>query len=82
MEEYIDVRRDTSGKRLPELLNVLGSICILGCKPCWALIEYALDIDLPEHVAESPSIQALNQYANDLVTWSNVIHILVFRLVS
>lgn len=42
-----------------------------GCKPCWALIEYALDIDLPEFVAEHPVIAALNQSTNDLVTWSN-----------
>ncbi|EEB94990.1 hypothetical protein MPER_06109 [Moniliophthora perniciosa FA553] len=42
-----------------------------GCKPCWALIEYALDIDLPEYVATDPVIMALNQYTNDVVTWSN-----------
>ncbi|TEB39611.1 terpenoid synthase [Coprinellus micaceus] len=42
-----------------------------GCKPCWALIEYALDIDLPDFVAEHPVIAALNQSTNDLVTWSN-----------
>ncbi|KAL0067060.1 hypothetical protein AAF712_005844 [Marasmius tenuissimus] len=33
--------------------------------------EYALDIDLPEEVASSPAISALNEYTNDLVTWSN-----------
>ncbi|KAF8630447.1 hypothetical protein AX17_005424 [Amanita inopinata Kibby_2008] len=42
-----------------------------GCKPCWALIEYALGIDLPDFVVEHPVIEALNQGANDLVTWSN-----------
>nr|BBH51500.1 putative sesquiterpene synthase [Clitopilus sp.] len=42
-----------------------------GCKPCWALIEYALDIDLPDFVVEHPIIEALNQSTNDLVTWSN-----------
>ncbi|TFK63351.1 terpenoid synthase [Pluteus cervinus] len=42
-----------------------------GCKPCWALIEYALDIDLPVFVVEHPIIEALNQGTNDLVTWSN-----------
>ncbi|EKM75335.1 hypothetical protein AGABI1DRAFT_46681 [Agaricus bisporus var. burnettii JB137-S8] len=42
-----------------------------GCKPCWALIEYALDIDLPDFVAEDSVIRSLNQYTNDLVTWSN-----------
>ncbi|KAF9469373.1 terpenoid synthase [Collybia nuda] len=42
-----------------------------GCKPCWALIEYALDIDLPDYVVEHPIIESLNQGTNDLVTWSN-----------
>ncbi|KAJ7578534.1 terpenoid synthase [Mycena floridula] len=42
-----------------------------GCKPCWALIEYALDIDLPDCVVSHPIIQSLNQSTNDLVTWSN-----------
>ncbi|KAJ6501917.1 isoprenoid synthase domain-containing protein [Mycena sanguinolenta] len=42
-----------------------------GCLPCWALIEYSLDIALPEFVAEDPVIKALNQSTNDLVTWSN-----------
>lgn len=43
-----------------------------GCKPVFDLIEYALDIDLPEFVVTHPTIKALNQGTNDLVTWSNV----------
>ncbi|KAK7049996.1 Alpha-muurolene synthase [Paramarasmius palmivorus] len=42
-----------------------------GCKTCWVLIEYALDIELPEHVINHPTIRLLEQYANDLVAWSN-----------
>ncbi|KAJ4478458.1 terpenoid synthase [Lentinula aciculospora] len=42
-----------------------------GCKPCWALIEYALGIDLPDFVVEDPIIITLNQSTNDLVAWSN-----------
>ncbi|KAI0351509.1 terpenoid synthase [Trametes cingulata] len=42
-----------------------------GCKPVFDLIEYAMDIDLPESVVTHPIIKALNQGANDLVTWSN-----------
>ncbi|KAH9848860.1 terpenoid synthase [Lenzites betulinus] len=42
-----------------------------GCKPVFDLIEYAMDIDLPDFVVEHPIIKALNQGANDLVTWSN-----------
>jgi hypothetical protein len=42
-----------------------------GCKPCWALIEYANDLDIPDEVMEHPSLEALGEAANDLVTWSN-----------
>lgn len=42
-----------------------------GCKPVFDLIEYSLDLELPEKVVEHPVIKALNQGANDLVTWSN-----------
>ena len=43
-----------------------------GCKPVFDLIEYSLDLELPDAVVEHPVIVALNNGANDLVTWSNV----------
>jgi hypothetical protein len=43
-----------------------------GCKPCWALIEYANGLYIPDDVMEHPSLVALGEAANDLVTWSNV----------
>ncbi|KAL6306394.1 isoprenoid synthase domain-containing protein [Sparassis latifolia] len=42
-----------------------------GCKPCWALIEYAYNLDLPWEVMDHPVIRGLGEAANDLVTWSN-----------
>jgi hypothetical protein len=42
-----------------------------GCKPCWALIEYANNLVIPDEVMEHPIIQSLGEAANDLVTWSN-----------
>ncbi|PCH35247.1 terpenoid synthase [Wolfiporia cocos MD-104 SS10] len=42
-----------------------------GCKPCWALIEYANNLDLPWEVMDHPVIRGLGEAANDLVTWSN-----------
>ncbi|EGO03766.1 hypothetical protein SERLA73DRAFT_175395 [Serpula lacrymans var. lacrymans S7.3] len=42
-----------------------------GCKPCWALIEYANNLDIPEEVMDHPTIRSLGEAANDLVTWSN-----------
>jgi hypothetical protein len=43
-----------------------------GCKPVFDLIEYSLDLELPDAVIDHPVIMTLNQCANDLVTWSNV----------
>ncbi|CDO74937.1 hypothetical protein BN946_scf184945.g9 [Trametes cinnabarina] len=42
-----------------------------GCKPCFALIEYAAGIDLPEQVISHPTIRALEEATNSFVTWSN-----------
>ncbi|XP_006463368.1 hypothetical protein AGABI2DRAFT_208101 [Agaricus bisporus var. bisporus H97] len=42
-----------------------------GCKPCWALIEYANNLKIPDEVMDHPTILALGEAANDLVTWSN-----------
>lgn len=55
LEDYIILRRDTSG-----------------LKPCWALIEYAGGLNLPEEVLEHPIVQSLEEAANDWVAWSNV----------
>jgi hypothetical protein len=43
-----------------------------GCKPCWALVEYANGLDIPDEVIEHPIVEALGEAANDLVAWSNV----------
>ncbi|KAI8976599.1 terpenoid synthase [Trametes punicea] len=42
-----------------------------GCKPCWAFIEYANNLDLPDSVMGDPTVRGLEEAANDLVTWSN-----------
>lgn len=43
-----------------------------GCKPCFALIEYAAGFDLPDVVASHPGIRALEEAANACISWSNV----------
>ncbi|KAK7026974.1 isoprenoid synthase domain-containing protein [Favolaschia claudopus] len=42
-----------------------------GCKPSFALIEYANNLNLPDIVMEHSVIVSLGEAANDLVTWSN-----------
>ncbi|KIJ56936.1 hypothetical protein M422DRAFT_149816 [Sphaerobolus stellatus SS14] len=42
-----------------------------GCRPCFDLIEYALGIDLPSHIAENHIIQTLSDCANDYIALTN-----------
>ena len=43
-----------------------------GCKPVFDLIEYSLDLELPDDIVKHPVIVTLNQGTNDLVMWSNM----------
>jgi len=36
------------------------------------MIEYSLDLDLPDEVFENPIIKAMSDATNDLMTWPNV----------
>ena len=51
-----------------------------GCKSCFALIEYAAGIDLPDAVINHPSIRTLEDATNDIVAWTNVSDLLPFEL--
>ncbi|KAF8507605.1 terpenoid synthase [Gautieria morchelliformis] len=44
------------------------------CKPCFDLIEYSQDIDLPDDVIENPILEAMKDCANDYISWSNDIY--------
>lgn len=64
---------DRGGEVVPDLESYIDMRRdTSGCKPVFDLIEYALGFELPEEVVDHPVIKALNQGANDLVTWSNV----------
>lgn len=64
---------DRDGEVVPDLESYIDMRRdTSGCKPVFDLIEYALGFELPEEVVDHPVIKALNQGANDLVTWSNV----------
>jgi len=45
---------------------------LTGCKPFYALIEYAAQIDLPDEVVSHPVIMAMEDAVNDYVAWVNV----------
>jgi Terpene synthase family 2, C-terminal metal binding len=42
------------------------------CKPSWALIEYANNLDIPDNVMEHGIIRNLEDAANDVIAWFNV----------
>ncbi|KAI6021041.1 isoprenoid synthase domain-containing protein [Pisolithus marmoratus] len=44
------------------------------CKPCYALIEYAAGMDLPDEVVSHPVIMAMEEATNDMISWSNDIY--------
>ncbi|CDO70012.1 hypothetical protein BN946_scf184354.g14 [Trametes cinnabarina] len=61
--------RDREAGLMPDLESYIGvRRDTSGCKPVFDLIEYAMDIDLPDFVVAHPVIKALNEGANDLVT--------------
>ncbi|KAF9648811.1 terpenoid synthase [Thelephora ganbajun] len=41
---------------------------------CFALFEYALDIDLPDEVVEHPTFKNLQDWGCDLVCWANDVY--------
>ncbi|KAF5374219.1 hypothetical protein D9758_004664 [Tetrapyrgos nigripes] len=43
----------------------------IGCGMVEAMIEYSLDIDLPDYIFEHPIIRAMSDATNDLMTWPN-----------
>lgn len=77
MDLFFKAVAQQSAHRAQRILPSLESYVPLrrdtsGCKPCFALIEYAAGIDLPDEVINHPTIRALEEATNDLVTWSNV----------
>ena len=36
------------------------------------MIEYSLDLDLPDFVFQHPTIIAMSEATNDIMTWPNV----------
>ncbi|TFK84898.1 terpenoid synthase [Polyporus arcularius HHB13444] len=64
--------KDKASNTIPDLESYIAMRRdTSGCKPCWALIEYANNLDLPDWVMEHPVVEGLGDAANDLVTWSN-----------
>lgn len=74
METYFDAQcLETDSRDVPDLDSYIPfRRNASGCKPCFALIEYANGLDLPDEVFEDPIVRTLQEIANDIVSWSNV----------
>jgi len=65
--------KDRDANQIPDLESFIDlRRDTSACKSTFDMIEYAYDLDLPQHVLEHPVIEALKQSSNDLVSWSNV----------
>jgi len=65
--------RDRKAKAIPDIESyILLRRDTSGCKPCFALIEYANNLDIPDEVMEHPLIRSLSDATNDHISWSNV----------
>lgn len=74
MEAYFDAQcQEVDSKEVPDLDSYIGfRRDTSGCKPFFALIEYANGLDLPDEVFEDPTVCMLQETVNDIVSWSNV----------
>ncbi|KIJ61808.1 hypothetical protein HYDPIDRAFT_95823 [Hydnomerulius pinastri MD-312] len=64
--------KDRANNHIPDLESYIAlRRDTSGCKPCWALIEYANNLDIPDEVMDHPILRSLGEATNDLVTWSN-----------
>jgi len=36
------------------------------------MVEYSLDLDIPDYVFEDPTFQAMSDATTDIMTWPNV----------
>lgn len=74
METYFDAQcLQADPKEVPDLDSYIRFRRDAGgCKPCFALIEYANGLNLPDEVFQDPVVRELQEIANDIVSWSNV----------
>lgn len=64
---------DRTDKAIPDLETYIAlRRDTSACRPCFALMEFVAGVDLPDEVAQHPTILAMEEATNDLVSWSNV----------
>lgn len=86
MDLYLDSVGRQAADRTEERTPDLESYIILrrdtsACRTCFALMEFANGIDLPDEVSAHPLIREMEDATNDLVSWSNVSQSLSYRAI-
>ncbi|KAF7348881.1 Terpene cyclase [Mycena venus] len=71
LEEYIMLRRDTSGCKTCWALIECGVVPEFVFNDFLSIIPDANNLDIPEEVHEHPVIRGLSDSANDAVAWAN-----------
>ncbi|TFY65083.1 hypothetical protein EVG20_g5720 [Dentipellis fragilis] len=79
MEDFFDAVTQQAHDRICDSVPNLQTYIALrrdtsGCRPCFALVEYAAGVDLPCSIAEHPCVRTMEDAANDVVSWSNDIY--------
>ncbi|TFY72469.1 hypothetical protein EVG20_g568 [Dentipellis fragilis] len=79
MEDFFDAVTQQAHDRICDSVPSLQTYIALrrdtsGCRPCFALVEYAAGIDLPHSIAKHPCAHTMEDAANDVVSFANDIY--------
>jgi hypothetical protein len=74
VSDFIMIRRATIGAALVEGVQrfTLHGHRLCSTLSLAAMIEYSLDLDIPDCVFEDPTVIAMSQATTDIMTWPNV----------
>ncbi|EIW76869.1 terpenoid synthase [Coniophora puteana RWD-64-598 SS2] len=71
-ESQVQQSQNRSEDRMPSIHEfILMRRATIGGAMVEAMIEYSLDIDLPDFIFEHPTIIAMSEATNDIMTWPN-----------
>jgi hypothetical protein len=73
IEEYVALRRDTSAIKVHSLIYLPRSLLTIS-QVTYACIEYCLNIDVADEAFFHPSVLALQEAGNDILSWANDVY--------
>lgn len=78
IDDFIVSRRATIGAALVEGVSCslyMTYLYLVLTRHCTAMLEYSLDLDIPDYVFEDPIVKAMSDATTDIMTWPNVSYI-------